>query len=85
MTAIFIPDFATLPFFAAALQTVAAPVGAFGTITRGSMRWTDSLSLYAGVRRFDALTHEVRRQTRARTRRDETSMTYFAVGFDWRF
>ena len=52
-----------------------------------TFKWllADGLSLYAGVRRFDALTHEVRRQTRARARRDETSMTYFAVGFDWRF
>ena len=45
----------------------------------------DGLSLYAGVRQFDALTHEVRRQTRARTRRDETDFTYFVAGLDWRF
>ena len=45
----------------------------------------DGLSLYAGVRQFDALTHEVRRQTRARARRDETDFTYFVAGLDWRF
>jgi hypothetical protein len=45
----------------------------------------DGLSLYAGVRQFDALTHEVRRQTRARARRDETDFTYFAVGIIWCF
>jgi hypothetical protein len=37
------------------------------------------------VRQFDALTHEVRRQTRARARRDETDFTYFVAGLDWRF
>ena len=46
---------------------------------------TEDLSLYAGVRQFDALTHEVRRQTRARARRDETDFTYFAVGIIWCF
>jgi hypothetical protein len=46
---------------------------------------TGDLSLYAGVRQFDALTHEVRRQTRARARRDETDFTYFVVGVEWRF
>jgi len=52
-----------------------------------TFKWllTDSLSFYVGVRRFDALTHEVRRQTRARNRRDATAMTYFATGFHWRF
>ena len=45
----------------------------------------DGLSLYAGVRQFDALTHEVRRQTRARARRDETDFTYFVAGLVWRF
>ena len=45
----------------------------------------DWLSLYAGVRQFDALTHEVRRQTRARARRDETDFTYFVAGVEWRF
>ena len=50
-------------------------------------RWalSETLSFYAGVRRFDALTHEVRRQTRARARRNETAMTYFTTGMDWRF
>lgn len=45
----------------------------------------DGLSLYAGVRQFDALTHEVRRQTRARRRRDETDFTYFVTGVNWVF
>lgn len=46
---------------------------------------TGDLSLYAGVRQFDALTHEVRRQTRARARRDEIDFTYFVVGIIWCF
>ena len=56
-------------------------------LTLLALKWalTEDLSLYAGVRQFDALTHEVRRQTRARVRRDETDFTYFAVGIIWCF
>ena len=48
-------------------------------------QWIGTETLRTGVRQFDALTHEVRRQTRARRRRDETDFTYFVTGLNWVF
>jgi hypothetical protein len=46
----------------------------------------ENVSLYAGIRQYDLIVNEIRRQTKARpgyiARRD---LTYFAIGLDIRF